>query len=75
MLEYNEGKAPASAHTNESASLAQSACHRFERLRDNVKFLVLNYVDEAIGEIDGLHNTVGPAWFPVYFVFRYINSQ
>ncbi|KFZ08424.1 hypothetical protein V502_09362 [Pseudogymnoascus sp. VKM F-4520 (FW-2644)] len=57
ILGYREGKAPGHGRTRESVSVSQSACHRFERLRDNIKFLVLNYVDEAIGEIDGLHNT------------------
>lgn len=75
ILGYKEGKAPDHGRTGESVSVSQSACHRFERLRDNIKFLVLNYVDEAIGEIDGLHNTVGPAWFPVCFIFHCINVQ
>ncbi len=37
--------------------ISQSACYRFERLRDHIKFLVLNYLDEAIGEKDGLFTT------------------
>jgi hypothetical protein len=55
--------------------VAHSACHRFERLRDNIKFLVLNYLDEAIAEKDGLHNTVCLAWLPICFIFRCINSR
>ena len=38
--------------------VALSACYRFERLRDHIRFLVLNYLDEAIGEKDGLFTTV-----------------
>ncbi|KFY04101.1 hypothetical protein O988_00978 [Pseudogymnoascus sp. VKM F-3808] len=57
ILEYKEGKAASFGRTDESISVAHTACHRFERLRDNIKFVVINYVDEAIGEIDGLHNT------------------
>lgn len=58
ILEYKEGTASIYSPGNRPISVAQSACHRFERLRDNIRFLVLNYLDEAIGEKDGLHNTV-----------------
>ncbi|KFY52453.1 hypothetical protein V496_08430 [Pseudogymnoascus sp. VKM F-4515 (FW-2607)] len=51
--EYKEG----GDSSPEQVSVTQSACRRFERLQDNIRFLVLNYVEEAIGEIEGLHNT------------------
>jgi hypothetical protein len=60
ILKYEEDKEkePSHGRTDERVSVVQTARHRFERLRDNIKFLVLNYVDEAIGEIEGLQNTV-----------------
>ncbi|OBT90991.1 hypothetical protein VE02_00210 [Pseudogymnoascus sp. 03VT05] len=59
ILKYEEDKErePSNGRTDERVSVVQTARHRFERLRDNIKFLVLNYVDEAIGEIDGLQTT------------------
>ncbi|KFY18338.1 hypothetical protein V493_08714 [Pseudogymnoascus sp. VKM F-4281 (FW-2241)] len=57
ILQYGEDGVSSRARRGENVLVAQTACHRFERLRDNIKFLVLNYVDEAIGEIDGLHTT------------------
>jgi hypothetical protein len=60
ILKYEEDKEkePSHGRPDERVSVVQTARHRFERLRDNIKFLVLNYVDEAIGEIEGLQNTV-----------------
>jgi hypothetical protein len=63
ILKYEEDKEkePSHGRIDERVLVVQTARHRFERLRDNIKFLVLNYVDEAIGEIDGLQNTVSLA--------------
>ncbi|KFY11666.1 hypothetical protein V492_04335 [Pseudogymnoascus sp. VKM F-4246] len=57
ILQFKEGRDISNTSSGEHVLVAQSACYRFERLKDNIKFLVLNYVDEAIGEVEGLHNT------------------
>ena len=57
ILEFKE-KEHGNQGGDDSVKVALSACYRFERLRDHIKFLVLNYLDEAIGEKDGLFTTV-----------------
>lgn len=57
ILEFRE-KEHGEQDGDDGVKVALSACYRFERLRDHIKFLVLNYLEEAIGEKDGLFTTV-----------------
>lgn len=57
ILEFKE-KEHGNQGGDDCVRVALSACYRFERLRDHIRFLVLNYLDEAIGEKDGLFTTV-----------------
>lgn len=75
ILKYGEGRASSHGHDEKRLLIAQSACHRFERLQDHITFLVLNYLDEAIGEKDGLYSTVRYSSGPLSYQYTADNPQ
>lgn len=64
ILKYDEKSNDTGApnHTHDLIRVSHSACNRFERLQDHINYLVLNYLDEAIGESESLSTT----YFNIY---------
>jgi hypothetical protein len=57
----DRSRLPGVHETPQGVVVAVSACYRFERLKDNIRFMVLNYLEEAISEKEGLQSMVSSA--------------
>lgn len=62
ILKYYDKTHEGDDHKHDLVHVTHSACNRFERLQDHINYLVLNYLEEAIGESESLSTT----YFNIY---------